>query len=61
MPEKKLKKFRVTLYYRTCIRKEVEAENEQDAIDKVCSEATEKDVMDNLIEEKDSDVEEIRE
>lgn len=54
-----LKKFRVTLYYHSYIRKEVEAENEQDAIVKVRSEATDEDVMDNLIEE-DNEVEEIK-
>lgn len=59
MPKKNLKKFRVTLYYHSYIRKEVEAEDEQSAIDEVRSEATDKDVMDNLIEEN-NEVEEIK-
>lgn len=58
MPKKKLKKFCVTLYYHSYVQKRVEAENEEDALDKARSEATDEEIQDNLIEESTDVMEE---
>ena len=60
MPKKKLKKFCVTLYYHSYVQKRIEAENEEDALDKARSEATDEEIQDNLIEESTDVMEEIK-
>ena len=60
MPKKKLKKFCVTLYYHSYVQKRIEAENEEDALDKARSEATDEEIQENLIEESTDVIEEIK-
>ena len=58
-----MKKYKVTLYYHTNCTVEVEAENEEDAIDKAreeaCSKEAEQEILSGLNEDSDPDVEEI--
>jgi len=51
MPKKKLKKFCVTLYYHSYVRREVEAADEGEALDKARSEVSDDDVCASIIEE----------
>lgn len=47
----KPKRFVVTLYYHSYVRREVEATDEGEALDKVRSEVSDDDVCANIIEE----------
>ena len=58
MPKKKKKTYGVTLYYHSSVYIEIEASSEEDAIDQVRSTVTNKQILDNLIEECQPDVEE---
>lgn len=60
MPKKKLKKFCVTLYYHSYVQKRIEAENEDDALSKARSDATDEEIQENLIEESTDVMEEIK-
>lgn len=59
----KTKKYEVTLYYHTSITVEVEAENEQDAIEKAYFEAGESkhddQFLNNVVADGDPDVSEL--
>lgn len=61
-PKKKKKAYGVTLYYHSSVYVEVEASSEEEALDKARSEVTDGQICssDNLIEECQPDVEEVR-
>ena len=54
-----MKKYEVTLYYHTSANVIVEAENEEEAIEKAYDEVTDEDLLAGLQEDDDPDAEEI--
>lgn len=58
-----MKKYRVTLYYHTNVTVEVEAQDEEEALENACEAAAtneyDYELLSNLVEDSDPDIEEI--